>query len=192
MAGITMKLGGRVYSYDGQKWLDADSTRVPVAIEGQLMRRLLPDQILEARMEARRTGIAELRHFLGCHNPDVMGTTGEECDGLGFLTNKDFGDPVADVLWFVARSERPGRYSLKSFYVIERDTDGGIFKHRYEGSPKRATVFDPMLELTHLKWFQEYYPTTQYANGLGMDVIKPGMVHRFIEVAATAGKEFRY
>ena len=69
---------------------------------------IAPEHWLQIRMQARVDGDVTLRHFLGYHSEAVMGFGLKDCEGLSFFTNRDFGDPRGDVLWFVGRGRRPG------------------------------------------------------------------------------------
>lgn len=195
MDTFTVRLNGKDYIYDGQKWFGADDYMQPsVVIIQQLKERLPRDAELLVRMHAKRSGLIEMRHFLGYHSPEVMGCTADECDGLGFLTSKEFGNPVGDVLWFVGKASRVKRYFLRSYYVIVaiRDSDVSDFNYRFVGTTQRAGLFEPMLELTDLPWFKTFFPTTTCAQGFGMDTMAPSIVNEFKKLAATAGCPFAY
>jgi hypothetical protein len=195
MDPVTVRLNGRAYTFDGQRWYGADDyTQPPLSITNQLMSLLPPGEELRVRMRGKRSGLIELRHFLGYHSPEVMGCTAEECDGLGFLTSKDFGNPVGDVLWFVGKARGGRNYFLRSWYIIEAVTvsDHPDFDRAFVGSKARAGLFEPMPELTDLRWFQEFFPTTTCAHGFGMDVIPSPVVADFKKLAAKVGPAFEY
>jgi hypothetical protein len=190
-----MKHNGKNYVYDGKVWICADDfTHPPSSVRQQLERLLSDDDKLEIKMAVKRSGDLELRHFFAYHSPEVMGCTAEECDGLGFLTSKDFGDPIGDVLWFVGKAPKVKRYFLRSYYVIEGigPSNHPDFDHSLFGSDNHAGLFDPMPELTTLQWFQEYFPRTTCAQGRGMDIMEPSAVGDFKKVAAKAGCPFAY
>jgi len=195
MRSFNVQLNGKNYVYDGRMWFCADDfMHPPSSVVQQLQRLLSNEDKLEIKMAAKRRGELELRHFFAYHSPEVMGCTADECDGLGFLTSKDFGDPIADVLWFVGKAARVKRYFLRSFYVIEGigPSDHPDFDHTLFGSEEHAGLFDPMPKLTNLRWFQEYFPRTTCARGFGMDVMEPSAVERFKKVAAKAGCPLNY
>lgn len=194
MDTITVRLDGKAYIFDGQTWVGPDYTVPPLAVLGQLKKLLPPGEELRIRIEAKRSGSIPLHNFLGYHSPEVMGCTAEECDGVGFLTSKDFREPVADVLWFVGKARRARRYFLRSWYRIEavRKSDHPDFAYEFIGSEEHAGLFDPMPELTKLPWFQDFFPTTTCARGFGMDVIPAPVVNEFKKVAANAGCPFVY
>jgi hypothetical protein len=195
MDTFTVRLLGKPYVYDGHKWFGADDyMQPPQSITSQL-KTLLPAEVqLAVRMQAKRAGRIELRHFLGYHSPEVMGSTAEKCNGLEFLTSRDFGNPVGDVLWFVGKAAREKKYFLRSHYVIEavnRSSDPA-FQFVFVGSQARAGVFESMQELTSLRWFQDFFPTTTCARGFGMDTIPAAEVAEFKALAAAAGHAFVY
>lgn len=195
MDDTMIRLNGREYIYDGQKWFSAgDHMQPPLSVTSQLEGQLPSAAKLAVRMQARRAGRSELRHFFAYHSPEVMGVTAEECDGLEFHTSKKLADVIGDVLWFVAKARQKKRFFLRSYYVIEsvRPSIQEGFEYSIGGSEKHAGVFEPMQELTDLAWFQAYFPTTKGSHGLGMHTIPQPVVEEFKKLASSAGHAFVY
>ncbi len=126
-----------------------------------------------------------MRHFIAYHNADKMGYA--DIERMRVLTNKPVSDDMfGDHLWLVVgKGRRDKSFLLGSRFVIDdiAKSESGDFDHQLTGHDGR--VFGPMIELSHLHWFNDFRKSIQNFS-LGLREIKdPRVVHEFEKLSAS-------
>jgi|SRR6478609_321102 len=95
-----------------------------------------------------------MKDFVVYHNPDVMGQSVEQVDGLSIVTDKKVSDMQGNRVWLMTGEGTPRTFLLRSYFIVDRFEIGDGYKTKLSG--KDGKVFEPMLELNAQEWFDDF------------------------------------
>ncbi len=117
------------------------------------------------------------------HNPDVLGFSAHELEGLKAVTKQENAGLEGERVWVVTGEGKPRRYFLRSYFVVDEigqgDTSGTILKGI------KGRVFDPMPELSDFEWFSKLKSVEGNFRFGPRAIRNPEIVHGLEHVART-------
>ena len=98
-----------------------------------------------------------MRHFLQYHNPDRMGYSCQELDGVTFwvVTRKMYILSRGDLVWLVGGEGKPRRFYLCEVFLSDQIERSKNPDFRFQIMGTKGVRFRPPVELTLLPWFAE-------------------------------------